>query len=55
MIIGQMIIGLFLFSVLMTFIGELIRKADIKKEYQKCNCKSILSIKEFTEKYYNRI
>jgi Na+-transporting methylmalonyl-CoA/oxaloacetate decarboxylase gamma subunit len=55
MIIGQALLGLFLFAYLMAFIGELIRKNDIKKEYKKCNCKSILSLKEFTEKYYNRI
>ena len=55
MILGQALLVLFLFASLMAFIGQLIRKNDIKKEYQKCNCKSILSIKEFTEKYYNQI
>lgn len=55
MILFQALAVLFLFSFLVTFICVLIRKSEIKKEYNKCNCKSILSLKEFTEKYYNRI
>jgi hypothetical protein len=35
MIIGQALFGLFLFASLMAFIGELIRKHDIKKESEK--------------------
>lgn len=47
--------GLFLFSFLFVFICELVRKSEIKKEYNQSRCKSVLSLKEFTEKYYNRI
>lgn len=47
------LLGIFFFSVFIYFAGETSRKQEIKKEYQKSNCK--LSLKEFTEKYYNRI
>lgn len=55
MILFHALAGLFLFSSLVAFICELVRKSDIKKEYNKCNFKSLVSIEEFTEKYYNRI
>ena len=55
MILFQALAGLFLFSFLFAFICELVRKSEIKKEYNQSRCKSVLSFKEFTEKYYNRI
>jgi len=55
MILGMSLIALFLLASLIAFIFEIIRKNEIKKEYYSCNCRSILSLKEFTEKYYNRI
>ena len=49
------VIGLFLFAYLISLFVDIIRKYEIKKEYNNSNYKSSLTLKEYRDKYYNRI
>ena len=54
MIIGQMLLGLFIFALIMAFICETIRKNEIKKDY-KLKGRYKESLEQFTARNYNRI